>query len=124
MPRTLSRLCRMTETTRLDAGARVALSTDAGVAPGRRHDVPPDDLVPVSTRVHQHRGTIVTAAAAASRGLKWVASRRATTLTCWLLRRWTMTQAGLCDRQLPGAAETQVPLQASAVGYNTRHNPS
>ncbi|WP_285167147.1 amidohydrolase family protein, partial [Mycobacterium tuberculosis] len=32
----------------IDAGARVALSTDAGVAPGRRHDVLPDDLVYLS----------------------------------------------------------------------------
>lgn len=55
----------------IDAGARVALSTDAGVAPGRRHDVLPDDLVYLSR--HGFTSTEVltgaTAAAAASCGL-------------------------------------------------------
>lgn len=108
----------------IDAGARVALSTDAGVAPGRRHDVLPDDLVYLSR--HGFTSTEVltgaTAAAAASCGLGHRKGRIAPGYDADLLAVAAGVDhdpAGLCDVKAVWRSGTQVPLQASAVGYNT-----
>ncbi len=85
-----------------DAGARVALSTDVGVAPGRRHDVLPDDGVSVSTSPAEvltgYRSGRRQSGSATAR----VVSRRATTPSAGCCGKGTMTFAGLTSA---GAAE-------------------
>lgn len=108
----------------VDAVQERALSTDAGVAPGRRHDVLPDDLVYLSR--HGFTSTEVltgaTAAAAASCGLGHRKGRIAPGYDADLLAVAAGVDhdpAGLCDVKAVWRSGTQVPLQASAVGYNT-----
>jgi imidazolonepropionase-like amidohydrolase len=105
----------------IDSGANVALSTDAGVGPGKPHDVLPIELADLSR--HGFTGTEVltgaTAAAAASCGLGHRKGRIAPGYDADLLAVAAGLDedlAGLCDVKAVWRSGTQVPLQPSAHG--------
>jgi imidazolonepropionase-like amidohydrolase len=103
----------------MDSGARVALSTDAGVGPEKTHDVLPIELADLSR--HGFTGTEVltgaTAAAAASCGLGNRKGRIAPGYDADLLAVAAGVDqdlAGLCDVKAVWRNGTQVPLQPAA----------
>lgn len=100
----------------MDSGARVALSTDAGIAPEKPHDVLPIELADLSR--HGFTATEVltgaTAAAAASCGLGQRKGRIAPGYDADLLAVGAgvdLDLAGLCDVKAVWRNGTQVPLQ-------------
>ena len=110
----------------MDSGAHVALSTDAGVAPEKPHDVLPLELADLSR--HGFTGTEVltgaTAAAAASCGLGHRKGRIAPGYDADLLAVAAGLDedlAELCDVKAVWRSGTQVPLQPSGPtsGYRT-----
>jgi imidazolonepropionase-like amidohydrolase len=115
----------------MDSGAHVALSTDAGVAPEKPHDVLPLELADLSR--HGFTGTEVltgaTAAAAASCGLGHRKGRIAPGYDADLLAVAAGLDedlAELCDVKAVWRSGTQVPLQPSAHGQRRppRQRPS
>jgi imidazolonepropionase-like amidohydrolase len=103
----------------MDSGARVALSTDAGVGPEKTHDVLPIELADLSR--HGFTCTEVltgaTAAAAASCGLGNRKGRIAPGYDADLLAVAAGVDqdlAGLCDVKAVWRNGTQVPLQPAA----------
>jgi imidazolonepropionase-like amidohydrolase len=107
----------------MDSGARVALSTDAGIGPEKPHDVLPLELADLSR--HGFTGTEVltgaTAAAAASCGLGHRKGRIAPGYDADLLAVGAGLDedlAGLCDVKAVWRSGTQVPLQPSAASLN------
>jgi len=105
----------------MDSGARVALSTDAGVDAAKPHDVLPLELADLSR--HGFTATEVltgaTATAAASCGLGHRKGRIAPGYDADLLAVAAGLDedlAGLCDVKAVWRSGTQVPLQPSAHG--------
>ncbi|OSC38835.1 amidohydrolase family protein [Mycobacterium decipiens] len=109
----------------IDSGARIALSTDAGVGPEKPHNVLPHDLADLSR--HGFTSTEVlngaTAAAAASCGLGHRKGRIAPGYDADLLgvaAGVDQDLAGLDDVKAVWRAGTPVPLQTSAGGVRQR----